>query len=107
MTWAISIRVGWHAVLRNLELLELVSGLKRGNQPARLFATTGPSLRRLEWIGIFRRHLWIFAAGRLARACLSGAPFGSAECLRAVELRKALFQLLFFRSNLFGKDFCQ
>src|SRR5437879_5946327 len=106
MAWAISIRIRGYAVLTNPELLQRVSGLERSNKPTGLFAASRPSLGRLEWVEVFRRHLWIFAARRLACAGLGRGALSS-RLLRPVELCKALFQFPLFRSNFFRKDFCQ
>src|SRR4051794_24240267 len=106
MPFTTGIPIGRFVVLANPELFERVPRLERGNQPARLFTTSRPSLCRAEWIEVFWHDFRVFAARRLTRSGAGGPAFSFTELIRLVELRKTFFELSLLDCDLFGKYLC-
>ena len=86
------------------ELLKLVPGLERCDEPTRLFAATGPGFLRDRWIIVSRQDFGISAPWRTVFLLLGGRALGLADRLSPAKLRETPFKFELFRADFFRED---
>src|SRR5947207_7057522 len=88
--------------LADHELFDLVTGLQRGREPARLLPATRPGLGRLLGISIFWEYARILPA--FARCASRVRSLRLAHLLLAPKLRQSLLKLTLFRRQSNRQD---
>ena len=82
------------------KILDLVSGLERGSQPARLLSPARPGFRRLIWISVLREDARIFSP--LVDRALSRLSLRGIEV--TPKLREPFLELSLFRGKPSGQN---